>query len=50
MYVIRDLVSNNNNNIANCMDYLAKKSDQPEGGSWLDPKRVVERNNVRNIY
>jgi hypothetical protein len=25
MYVIRDLIGNNNNNIANCVVYLAKK-------------------------
>jgi len=25
-----------------------KKSNQPEDGSQLEPKHVVERNNVRN--
>jgi len=35
LYVIQDLVDNNNNNnsIANCIFYLTKKSNQPEGGS-----------------
>jgi len=34
MYVIRDLVDNNNNSIANFMVYLAKKkSGQPEDDS-----------------
>jgi len=32
-YVTRDLVRNNNNNIANCILYLTKKSNQPEDGS-----------------
>jgi len=32
LYIIRDLVgnSNNNNNIANCIFYLTKKTNQPE--------------------
>ena len=30
--VIRDLVGNNNNNIANCIFCLTKKSNQPEDG------------------
>ena len=30
---MRDLVGNNNNNIANCTFYLTKKSNQPEDGS-----------------
>ena len=33
LYVTRDLVGNNNNNIANCIFYLTKKSNQPEDGS-----------------
>jgi len=33
LYVIRDLVGNNNNNIANCMVSLAKKSNEPKDGS-----------------
>ena len=33
LYVIRDLVSNNTNRIANCIFYLTKKSNQPEDGS-----------------
>jgi len=33
LYVIRDLVGNNNNSIANCIFYLTKKSNQPEDGS-----------------
>jgi len=35
LYVIQDLVGNNNNNntIANCIFYLTKKSNQPEDGS-----------------
>jgi len=33
LYVIRDLVSNNNNSIANCIFYLTKKSNQPEDAS-----------------
>jgi len=33
VYVIRDLVSDNNNNILNCTLYLTKKSNQPEDGS-----------------
>jgi len=48
LYVIRDLVGNKNNSIANCILYLIKKSNQPEDGSQLEPKYVVERNNVRN--
>jgi len=32
LYVIRDLVGNNNNSIANCIFYLTKKSNQPEDG------------------
>jgi len=32
-YVIQDLVGNNNNNIANCIFYLTKKSNQHEDGS-----------------
>jgi len=31
--VIRDLVGNNNNSMANCIFYLTKKSNQPEDGS-----------------
>jgi len=46
MCVIRDLVGNNNNRIANCVFHLTKKSNQPEDGSQLEPKHV-ERNNVR---
>ena len=46
--VIRDLVSNNNNSIVNCIFYLTNKSNQPEDGSLLQPKHVVERNNLRN--
>jgi hypothetical protein len=48
IYVIRDLVGNNNNSTADCIFYLTKKSNQPEDGSLLEPKNVVERNNVRN--
>ena len=48
LYVIRDLIGNNNSNIANCIFYLNKKSNQPEDGSQLVPKHVVERSNVRN--
>jgi len=33
LYVIRDLVGNNNNSNANCIFYLTKKSNQPEDGS-----------------
>jgi hypothetical protein len=33
LYVIRDLVDNNNKGIANCIFYLTKKSNQPEDGS-----------------
>jgi len=33
LYVIRDLVSNNNNSTANCIFYVTKKSNQPEDGS-----------------
>jgi len=33
LYVIRDLVGNNNSSIANCIFYLTKKSNQPEDGS-----------------
>jgi len=33
LYVIRDLVDNNNNSIAICKFYLTKKSNQPEDGS-----------------
>jgi len=31
--VIRDLVGNDNNNIANCTFYLTEESNQPEDGS-----------------
>ena len=48
IYVVRDLVGNNNNSIVNCIFYLIKKSNQPEVGSLLEPKHVVERNNERN--
>jgi len=33
LYVIQDLVGNNNNSIANGIFYLTKKSNQPEDGS-----------------
>ena len=33
LYVIRDLVGNNDNGIANCIFYLTEKSVQPEDGS-----------------
>ena len=33
LYVIRHLVSNNNNSIANCILYLSKKSNKTEDGS-----------------
>jgi len=33
LYVIGDLVGNNNNNIANSIFYLTKKINQPEDGS-----------------
>jgi len=33
LYVIQDLVGNNNKNTANCIFYLTKKSTQPEDGS-----------------
>jgi hypothetical protein len=29
---------------------LRRKSDQPEDGSWLEPKHVVERGKVRTSY
>jgi len=32
LYVIRDLVGNDNNSIANCIFDLTKKSNQPEDG------------------
>ena len=48
LYVIRDLVGNNKNSIANCIFYLTKKGNQPEDGSYLGPKHVVERKNVKN--
>jgi len=48
LYVIQDLVGNNNNNIANCIFYLTKKSNEPEDGSLLEPKHVTERDTVRN--
>jgi len=38
----------NNNSIANCIFYLTKQSNQPENGSYLEPKHVIERNSVRN--
>jgi hypothetical protein len=47
-YVIRDLVDNKNNSVANCVFYLTKKNNQPEDGSQLEPKHVAEQNNVRN--
>ena len=46
----QDLEGNNNNSIANCVFYLTKKSNQPEDGSKLEPKHVVERSNVRNTF
>jgi len=33
LYVIRDLVGNNSNSIANCLFYLTNKSNQPEDDS-----------------
>jgi len=33
LYVMRDLVGNNNNSVATCIFYLAKKSNRPEDGS-----------------
>ena len=33
LYIILDLVGNKKNNIANCIFYLTKKSNQPEDGS-----------------
>ena len=33
LYIIQDLVGNNNNSIANFVFYLTKKSNQPEDGS-----------------
>jgi len=48
LYVIRDLVGNNNISIANCIFYLARQSNQTENGSKLETKHVVERNNVIN--
>ena len=48
LYVIQDLVGNNNNSIANYIYFLTKKSNQLEDGSQLEPKHVVEWNNVRN--
>ena len=32
LYVVRDLLSNNNNSIANCIYYLTKKSNSREDG------------------
>ena len=48
LYGIRDLVGNNKNSIANCIFYLTKKGNQPEDDSYLEPKHVVERSDVRN--
>jgi len=45
--VIRDLVGNPNNSIANSIFYLTKKNNQPEDGLQLELK-LVKRNNVRN--
>jgi len=42
LYVVQDIVGNNNNIIANCIFYLTNKSNQ------LEPKHVVELNSVRN--
>jgi len=33
LYVIQDLVGNNNNSVANCIFYLTKKRNQPVDGS-----------------
>jgi hypothetical protein len=33
LYIIRDVLDNNKNSIANCLFYLTKKSNQPEDGS-----------------
>jgi hypothetical protein len=33
VHVIRDIVGNNNNSVANCIFYLTNKSNQPEDGS-----------------
>jgi len=33
IHVIRDVVGNNNNKIANCIFTLLRKSNQPEDGS-----------------
>jgi hypothetical protein len=48
VWVLKIILFNNNNSIANCIFYLTKKSNQPEDGSKLEPKNVAERNNVRN--
>jgi len=32
LYVMRDLIGNNNNSIAKCILYLTKKSNKPEDG------------------
>ena len=43
LYAIRDLVGNSNNSTVNCIFYLTKKSNQPEDGSKLEPKHVVDK-------
>ena len=32
----------NNNSFANCIFYLTKKSNEPEDGSYLELKHVIE--------
>jgi hypothetical protein len=49
LYIIRDIVGNNNNSIDNYIFYHTKKSNHTEDGSYLEPKHV-ERNNVRNTH
>jgi len=33
LYVVQDLIGNNNNSIANCIFYLTMKSNQRDDGS-----------------
>ena len=40
LYVIQDLIGNNNNSIANCIFDLTKKSNQLEDGPQLEPKHA----------
>jgi hypothetical protein len=46
---VGDLVGDNNNSIANCIFYLIKRSNQPEDGSWLEPKQCKKYTLIKSL-